>query len=547
MFKQKKFLTDKNCKIELLLVCVSFGLLWYFIFSSTGMFKAGFNYLVVDHMFIEEYFKPFNLLTTIYQSFIEEPIKYNERFFPVYTFLFRTVPHLYGLNPITYYISSLIICISTSISFYIFGKLNKFSILESILFSALIALGEQSSSHAYIFPFPESTATFLLSLGLIFAEISAIYKNNTKNILNSLFILFSMLAALNKESYILMLPALAFYKVWFESAVNNISLTKSLKNQKISIGILLIFFATIIAYIKLKHFTGQGYAGVDQTSFSIQHISELLSFLVFHSFLIEAVIIGSIFLFFSKDNKKNILNHKFSYLVFSGLIVLPQFVLFLKTGMNGNTHYLLPLVIGLAFLAIYPMRSIKNINNLLYWLICLSLIILTFRQFNTVESYFKQRGYFLDDQQQLVIDIKKCMVKKDAKILVYANPYMQLEPLYSFRNVVIGEVLKINPNNLSIATYGSIDSDYYSDQFKTFENHLYSLTGSQQKHTIDEFNNHLVKDMSISELQQAQAIVIFNYPELIKSIQKNSNEWLDLNNYKNTLYPYNDIGLLCKK
>jgi hypothetical protein len=169
-----------------------FTLAWIYIFFSSGIIYAGFNYFLDDHSIVSSNQNH----TTFYDIFIEPFTSLlsshtKERFRPLYDVFIRLFSQVYGLNPFNWYLSSLVVANITVGIFYVVGILQGFSYIEAAGFAALIVFGNQASTYTR-FGTPETTSTLFIAIAMLFASL-----NIGNNIINT-----------NSKSYIYMIYCL---------------------------------------------------------------------------------------------------------------------------------------------------------------------------------------------------------------------------------------------------------------------------------------------------------------------------------------------------
>jgi Dolichyl-phosphate-mannose-protein mannosyltransferase len=365
---------------DLFLPLAIFTLTWGFIFISSGILNAGFNYFIDDHEILvsnnihhslqDIFLEPFTSL------FSNSP---KSRFRPLYDVLLRLCTQLYGLNPFTWYLSSMLVAILTTTIFYLVGRLQKFSQLEAIVFTGAILLGQQASTYTR-FGTPETTATLFVALSFLFGSLNS-DRGLKQNIYDFLFVIFALLAALNKEACILIIPGLAYFKIWHLARSNNISLKESFVVNISTTILLLSWFVLSLAYIKLGGVSGPGYAGIDGDTLSLLGI---LNSLLSNGAIFGSALIANIGYYFSRQNR-----NEFKFDIFytlAALIIIPQLIIYNKTGMLW--HYILPGAIGVSFLACYPMRKIAERSKKTYRIVISIILTILTLQLIFTTSYF---------------------------------------------------------------------------------------------------------------------------------------------------------------
>jgi hypothetical protein len=532
---------QKNTKIyKFLFPLLLLTLTWTYIFISSGIFKAGFNYFLDDHQIIlshSNYISFDDIIVRPFTSLFTSDQK--SRFRPLYDVFIRLFSQIYGLNPFLWYLSSFLVAITTTGIFYVFAKLQNFSYLESTIFAALIVFGQQASTYAR-FGTPETTSTFFLALAFLFGSFK--FKKNIIQLLSdSLFLLFALLASLNKEACILMLPALAFFKVWAFSRKSNISLKDSLSRNKNATLLILSAFILFITYIKLANITGPGYAGIDRGTFSIHNFRNLL-----RNFKL-AIFINIIYaIIYFKNNRLNgfHISRISGFYILSCLIIIPQLILYSKSGIN--MHYFLPVAIGNSLLIIYPIKKIREKSNLHFQILMFALILTIFlvisQNIIITKKYFQDVLSGTNNIQEMVTDISKC-INQNSSLVIFGNPYTNYELLFAFKTVM-DEVIK--NNNVFLATYGSQKSNFITNTMKKDENGWQFLDpGDIEKR----YNYQTIKSLNQKDLDKVKVIIVANASIIEKDLVKFKFKpsWFESDIFTRKYYPHLNLDIYCRK
>lgn len=521
-------------KDNILLPLGIFILVWSLIFIGSGLVNAGFNYLIDDHEIVVTHelhlsfediiIKPFSYL------FSNEP---KSRFRPIYDILLRLCTQLYGLNPIIWYLSSLLVAITTSFVFYLVGRLQEFSQLEAIGFTGLIILGQQVSTYTR-FGTPETTATLFVALSLLFASLNS-DRYIRKNIFNCLFILFALLAALNKEACILILPGLVYFKIWHLARSTNISLRESFAINRFSTIFILSCFVFCLVYIKLAGVSGPGYAGVDGDTLSI---SRLFDSLLSNAAIFGSAIIANIGYYLTTENRDRIQIDRFY--VLASLLIIPQLIIYNKTGMNW--HYILPAAIGVSLLAFYPISRIEKKSSKPYRIVIYLVIIILTLQLIFTGAYFVDISKRTTPIQVMVSDISHC-VGQSNYLAIVGNPDLDFEALtaiYEIRNSVI------HNDRMLLETYGSYNSDLTItiDELKADEKKWHSINSQSSRSLKNTYNNMTIDRQNSSAIK---GIVLTHASKVEKSMVALNLDWFQVDRLTKKIYPKLDISVYCKK
>lgn len=529
-------------KLFLLPFCFFAGI-WLYIFLSTNILFSGFNYFLDDHQILINHYQN----TDFYQIFID-PLtslfsdETKTRFRPLYDILLRFFSQFYGLNPFIWYLSSLVLAIITTTNFYIFGRLLSFPILESICFALLIVFGDQASTYAR-FGTPETTSTFLISLSFLCCSLNVNKNSRQRFVLDFLFILFSIAASLNKEACILMLPAFAFFKVWFFSHKHKISIKQSIFLNKGTILLLMSAFVLFLTYIKLSGVTGPGYAGIDDDTFSLNKLYTFILLFIkrfWFGIIVNLIYLLLFFLFKSKNSNK--LNLDPNFYILSLLIVIPQLVLYTKSGMNA--HYLLPCTIGTSLLTIYPLIELRKFSKY-FIILTILLTCLIFRYITYTQVYFNNLSLSLDNVQSMVKDTKSC-VDKDSQMIIFGNPYFHYEVLSAYKKGIIDNIFSRDGINIDVvlATYGSLNSNLKSNAFRVEENSWIFLKPDDVESW---YGNKTIDKLTKENLKNTQSLIIFGFDKFKNDFSKLTSDWFDVNQFNFKYYNKLDVGIYCRK
>ena len=278
------------------------------------------------------------------------------RFRPFYYFHRIVISSLLGPNFTLWHFYNLILAGMTSFLLYFCAKNLGFGYAECGIIALLTFFGEQAEIWWRLGP-NETIGMFMLSLSLYYmsrsASITSIKKSHT-----ILFAIFTILATLCKESFILCIPAIVFWynsikkiksgKHWTETIVDNIP---------ISILLLTIMSIEIISIVFFVGTEDIGYAGVEKLS--IGFFTDAAKDLFFRNGLGVAIIISLIISIRLSGRKRSCFLKKIRMpIILLILWILPQIALYAKTGMSSR--YLLPATLGLSIFCAYVVRGIRE-------------------------------------------------------------------------------------------------------------------------------------------------------------------------------------------
>ena len=242
--------------------------------------------------------------------------------------------------------------IFTCYFFYRFARQLKCLWIVSFLFPLFILCGNQG----VIFwrnCVNETFGILLLSLSLFFlGKLIYTQKRHTINLF--FFSFFLLLATFTKESFIILVPAILFFKIWQEAEQRDVSFVASLKNN---LGLVIFFALVVIAEIGIIYYYKSisdhfiEYVSVDQESFSGANLFISLYRLIITKGYAVIILPAMVFIFWrsTSGNRKGVFkNFLLPLLMLYGLIVLPQALLYAKSLIFER--YLLPGTLGSALL-----------------------------------------------------------------------------------------------------------------------------------------------------------------------------------------------------
>ena len=340
-----------------LAVFLFFSLLWFLMLSYTGALTSGFHF-TDDHeiLAIKNQLSGQGAWDT-YLGILYREIHSLGRL-RLFYYLHRLIEvKAFGADLLIWSIYNGALAVFTSFSLYLFMRVAGFRTVEALLFPVLTLVGRQSAIWWCLGP-AEAIGMFLLSLALLFMGLGACSQRN-KILFRALSILLLFLSTLAKESFILAIPAFAFWMAWLSAEKEGLKTAEALKKNRIPILALLFIFASEILFI--KYYVGPtklAYAGFDGFGAVKFLIAGAAISLFGHAALISTgLVMVFIAVFARRDGigrAKEIVKKLIPPLVLFSSIFLPQAVLYTKSGIDYR--YLQPSMLGFAFLIVYLFR-----------------------------------------------------------------------------------------------------------------------------------------------------------------------------------------------
>ncbi len=329
------------------------------------------------------------------------------------------------------------------IAFFLFLSLRKigFNVIESVAFPLIAFIGHQSAILWRLGP-NESIGMWYLSLTLI-SMVYAVKSENRKYIFQILFVVFSSLTLLCKESFLLLTPAIILIYFFLELTKNEMQNWKTIISKHlVEFSILIIIFISSLTFV-LKNVNTEslGYAGIKGVefrsylnAFTTLFFSGKIGLISLLFFLISCVTN-----YFVKYNKeKTLLNHFFLFIIVLA-IVLPQVYIYGKSGIFER--YFLPGILGWALMLIYSLNSIRQIIifkfdiKYLKVYFVFEILLISFMLLPRVVKESEEAKIFTEEGRNVNEVFSFIIENADSTetILFIADPVTDFERTFSFR------------------------------------------------------------------------------------------------------------------
>ncbi|UCH93853.1 MAG: hypothetical protein JSV88_26795 [Candidatus Aminicenantes bacterium] len=525
------------------IILALFFLSWFGILILTGTLFSGYHFMD-DHGILKESKDVANSnLQKEVKIFQKNLLAPSMRFRPFYWVHRRLMLAVLGTNFLALSIYIGCLAVLTSFFLYLFMRKIGFSLVESILFTSLTLLGEQAAIW-WRLGNNETLGMLMLSIALWLMALSTSAPQGRRKILYEiLFVLFVILASWSKESFILMIPALMFAKVWltyrqkhgtlfnqkflqgpgtvFSKRVPGRRRQKiaSLKENLISgIILLLVCLIELVHVVKNVGTSGVGYAGYEGFRLSAFIKTGIQGFMAVHGWviLVQLMIIGILVYLNSKENRTGLMpvSSLVWPVILPVLLVFPQIVLHMKSGMTER--YLLPGVMGYTFLMVLLLRYTREKSGkkkVLSIIMVALLAVISLQQLRVTR--YTAIGFAFDGQQinAWLRSIEQNTREQDM-ILVITHLHQHYEA------------------SISLKTYLDMKSHRKNTLFSPTDLRVKSAKASFWKDLNRFFFSHY-KDFSLENMEfrnRFQAILLF--PGLEEKFLKASANWFDPAHFK---------------
>lgn len=354
------FTSDNKFQYPLVYIFVGIFLFWFSIFFFSGSLSSGYHF-TDDHQILEinqKLSSSDNNIIEVYKRMIINDFK--SRFRPLFYLHKILETKLFGVNYLSWSIYTGMLAVLTSFFLYLFARIIGFSHPESFVFSILSFLGKQSEIW-WRLGTNETIGSFFMSLSVLFMGLS-VYSKRQRKLYEILFVVLAIVMSLCKESFILLIPAILFWKIWLYKTRNNLRWGDAIKSNITSVMILL--FIVIAELLFIKFFVGTtkiGYAGVEgfQPMKYVYTAIRLSSYGGIGLILLQS---GILVFFVCSISTLKIFFDDFIYpLVLFLLIIAPQVILYAKSGFYAR--YMMPGYWGYFVIIIYLLRFVRTGNN----------------------------------------------------------------------------------------------------------------------------------------------------------------------------------------
>jgi len=285
------------------------------------------------------------------------------RFRPVWQLnnLFKTL--LWGDNMLLQGFWQIFLNMIAAFLIYLLGRRIRWTHNESLLFAGISMIGSQS---AVFYQTLTIEPTALISLILSWHFIIS-YLNNEEKLRKILsyagFVVFSLLTALLRENFVLVLPAsYLFYCMQYSKKYNTEFIPTIVNTLKTGLFLCLITLASLWAVLTFAG-NGSGYGGIDRST----GIFTYLKCAIYLYGISGCILAFWAIIYPYRNNKAFRKESLFPVLLFLAITV-PQIIIYGKS--NIIDRYLFPAIAGCAFFSVLVYRELKNkdkpINELLW-------------------------------------------------------------------------------------------------------------------------------------------------------------------------------------
>lgn len=327
------------------------------IFIMAVFFLTSQFILLDDHEIYRMHFGELNIF-----SAIEDDWQNMRRFRPVYWFVRQMQSLFFGIHPMLWYGSSLLLLALSMVVFYLFLRNIKLSKFTSVLFSWTAFLGYRSINSWLALGPQEGMALCFFSCSLFFLSR---YTFSDKEKQFKWSVLFFILAALSKETFPLLSPFLVAVLLLHDSIVKD-------KMKKIAIFIAIPVFLLLI--FAIQSISDNNWLTDGSFSPKFSYLSIFINQLKVESHILFSFILFAILSIFISFKRKNADRYLTSVIILLCLLGNVAQLLIYSCVESSSPHYVQPIsfaiILSLSMvLYFYPKRAQLIISGLLLFIV----------------------------------------------------------------------------------------------------------------------------------------------------------------------------------
>ena len=432
-------------KLNNIIYLILFILIWFGSNLLFGLDKYRTLTFIDDHTLIP-YFDNLYYLPFVEQ--IKTVFLQVDRFRPLMNIHKILFLRALGLNINYIQIYFLVLAVITSFNFYKIFNANKIDKIRSFALSILLLMGMQGVIW-WVYDSSENIGMFFLSFTLLIYEYTI--KNKKNNIFFQILYAFCLiLVSFSKESFIFFIPFLIYW-TWEYPFIRYFSI---------------LLLLAELTFIKLFVHSTNGYAGVDNQTFSLWNLAKVFVQYSIRGYGIPLYLTIALlfwqkkltfFQFFDKYQREII-----------GLIlgVCPFILIYTKSGINVG-RYLLPLLFCQLLFGYKLYQQLNKKVIVLY-------VVLAIFGYHLVKFYQIQSAFVLDNiKTESYLTAIKSKLPHEAKIVLIADPkvdgeksealikYLKSQNACYKKNVTI-QLFDIAENKAINESYMQYYANYYT-------------------------------------------------------------------------------------
>lgn len=265
---------------------------------------------------------------------------------------------------------------------------------QGMVFAFMALMGEQAAIFWRAGP-AETVGTFMATLSLWFMGES-VFATSRRRLWTVLFIVSAIIMALFKESFLLFLPALVFWRMWLtREGPPRITWRESVRQNLAPI--IVLGAVCLCGVVFVRFFIGTtfaGYAGVERFDPFGALFKLYMAFKRFYVYLAVLGVVAAAAVVVVRERRVDwkglsALREFGAVAILCGLVVFPQAMLYAKSGFFER--YLIPAVFGFAFLLVWTLRWLAGRQR--HVALAFMALLLAFGVYQTTVAYGDARRW----------------------------------------------------------------------------------------------------------------------------------------------------------
>lgn len=292
------------------------------------------------------------------------------RFLPVFIVHKMAEVWAFGTNIVAWSLYTAFLASLSALVLYAFGRLIQFTFWEALFFALIAVTGHQSVLWWRLFH-GEGIGLLFTGLALISAARAAQCPPHAGRWTGA-FLGATVAASLSKESFILAMPALALAFLWLHRNYRQVGWLTALRQNVAPVAILAgVCLAEVLGIkygLQRTDFQYTGWRGYDHQQF-LNILGQFFARERTWILYVTGLIVGLLPLFVWLSGKpvsplRRLVPELVALLVLVGMVLLPQFLLYMSSGFHGGdadySRFLIPSTLAFAGLVICPIALARS-------------------------------------------------------------------------------------------------------------------------------------------------------------------------------------------
>ncbi|HPS19419.1 MAG TPA: hypothetical protein PKY78_00315 [Candidatus Omnitrophota bacterium] len=517
-------------------VILLFAAYFLIFFISTKFLFSGFHlYDYPKFGFVESLNKK-GLVKTIDERI---GITLKARFVPMREIDMTLRSWFFGLVPYRYYLYMCFLLVLCSFLLYRFAETIGFTRWQSVFFALFTLTGQQAECWWWM-----GTAELMgmVFLSIAFYALAMAARTRQKMLFDMIFMVGLIGGSFSKESFIIVIPAVLFLKIWIDAYLNEKSFLKAFFGNILPVILMMSLMVWEVTYI-LRHIGTKSEllatvnievgTGVVKTLINMLRNFNLSFFVLLETVTFFVIIFGCFLILQASydghrlwhDAKRKVM----PLILFFLLFVVPQFIMYSGTGIRQR--WWLPAFLAFSFAVTYLLREIivnRGINKFTKVLFIMLVVMVALPRLG--HAYFRgsivaERGL----QNNAMIAAITAHTSVDSNIVIVGDPVMNAEAMGGGVPAFLKNIAHRDNCYFILIDTGRI--------FHTAE-----ITECLRRNSKTELKN---RDITNDVPQGFQTDSVFVFPYIEDAFLRVSSGWFHKEEYERVVFKHFDGDFVC--